>query len=1236
MKKILGLDLGTSSIGWALIKEENNETSILGLGSRIIPLNVDERDEFSAGNEISKNRKRTMRRTQRKGFDRYQLRRKALTDLLIGNGFFPGSDLLALDQLSLWGLRAKAVTQKVELKELGRILYHLNQKRGYKSSRKEENLDKKDTEYVAEVKSRHQDLKEKGLTIGQKFYPELEANPNYRIKQQVYPREAYIDEFNAILKQQQVYYPGIITDELINTLRDEIIYFQRNLKSQKGLVSVCDFEGFSTKDKEGREVFVGPKVAPRSSPLFQICKIWENINNLKLKNKKGEEFQFSLLQKEKIFEHLDNNERLTANDLFGILGINKNDGWYYDKLLLKGIQGNLTKTQIAKVLDNNNPWLRFELKVEIKEGEAFLVNKNTGEITNSDEIKVVSPELEHEPLYKLWHVIYSISDFEECKKVLREKFLFDELTAEKLTSIDFTKSGFGNKSTKAIRKILPYLMNGWVYSDACSFAGYNHSGSLTKDENLKRKLLDSIPLLPKNSLRQPVVEKILNQMINLVNAVIETYGRPDEIRVELARELKQSKEERNDTFKFLRKREKENDLIRNRLIEEYGIRATRNNVIKFRLFHEINGEESKLNAGCVYCGKPFGISDALRGDNVDVEHIIPKSLLFDDSQSNKTLSHRACNEAKGNKTAFDFMQHKGTIEMEAYIDRVDKLHKNGLIGKAKRGKLLMPASKIPNDFIERQIRETQYISRKAREILQQVCFNVWSTSGSVTEYLRSLWGWDDVLMNLQLPRHKEQELTEWVEWETGNGQIHKKEVIKGWTKRNDHRHHAIDAMVVACTRQGFIQRVNNLSSQGNRDEMYRELKANGENHRNGLTLLEKYLIAQKPFNTHQVQQKIAGILTSFKAGKKVASFGKRKIKKGGKTQVVQTGIVVPRGPLSEESVYGRIMTLQRNPKTNQVIYQPLKYLFANPHLIYKPEIKKLIEERLARFAGNTKSAFESVKKDPIYLDRENEIVLENASCYSAEYVIKYPVVGLKPNDVPYIIDGRIRQLVKERLENHSGNPKEAFKEPLWFDKEKSIKVNSVRMLTGLSSVEPVKWNENGLPIGYVKPGNNHHIAIYRDPNGQLVEHVCTFWHAVERRKFGIPAIIKDPGMVWSQILSKEKALPENFLQKMPDENLTFEVSMQQNEMFIMGLQQEEIDYALINNDKEKISKHLFRVQKLGSCYYVLRHHLETQIDDSAKAMQVGKFYRIRSFKAWESASPFKVYINYLGELKPAF
>jgi len=128
------------------------------------------------------------------------------------------------------------------LQQLGRILYHLNQKRGYKSSRSDANMDKKDTEYVATVKSRHQHVKDLGLTIGQYFFQEIQKNKYYRIKEQVFPREAYIEEFDTICKAQQKHYKEL-TGELIDEIKNDIIYFQRKLKSQKNLVSICEFEG---------------------------------------------------------------------------------------------------------------------------------------------------------------------------------------------------------------------------------------------------------------------------------------------------------------------------------------------------------------------------------------------------------------------------------------------------------------------------------------------------------------------------------------------------------------------------------------------------------------------------------------------------------------------------------------------------------------------------------------------------------------------------------------------------------------------------------------------------------------------------------------------------------------------------------------------------------------------------------------------------------------------------------
>lgn len=1244
-KKILGLDLGVASIGWSLIKENEQDREIIAMGTRVIPLDKDESDEFVKGNSMTKNQNRTLKRTQRKGYYRYTLRRKALTAELKKHGMFD-ENLFRIDKVVLWSLRSKAVTEKINLKELGRVLYHLNQKRGYKSSRNESNSEKKETEYIAEVKSRYQKLKEEGKTIGQKFYEELLRDKHYRIKQQIFPREAYIEEFDLIMKKQQEFYPEILNDDLIRHLRDDIIYFQRKLKSQKGLVSICDFEGFYTKNKEGKEIFVGPKVAHRSNPLFQIEKIWETINNISIKDRKNNEFPITLEQKEAIFNYLDNNEKLSKSDLFKILGISDKSGWFGNKMLAKGLQGNLTKVWIKKALEESNGYedlLKFTVNVKRKDGESYLVSRETGEVLTALPSEEISADFINEPLYKLWHTIYSISDLDECKNALIKKFNLEEQVAERLARIDFAKLSYGNKSVKAIRKILPYLMKGYLYSDAASFAGYNHSFSLTKNELTNKQLLDNIPLLQKNSLRQPVVEKILNQMIHLVNDIIdekrnwvskeERENGLFEIRIELARELKQSKEERNETFKNINKIERENKEIEKRLME-MGLRANRKNIIKYRLFNEISN--NKINAMCIYTGKMFSLTDALNGDEIDVEHIIPKSLLFDDSQSNKTLTFRNVNQEKGDLTAYDYMATKGEDKLNEYIERVNKLYKDGIISKTKRDKLLTPANKIPQDMIARQLRETQYVAKKAKEILEQISKNVWSTSGNIIAYLRRIWGWDDILMNLQIQRIKEfvqdplqEGITEIVEWETEAGQIHKKEVLKNWSKRDDNRHHAIDALVVACTKQSYIQRINTLSSQYTREELLTEVKNQSKELKEKLSLLDKYLILQKPFTTKQVEEKAAEILISFKPGKKVTTYGKRFIKKNGKKIKVQDKIIVPRGALSEESIYGKIKTLDFN--------KPIKFIFENPHLIFKSYIKDLVESRLAEFNGDVKKAISSLMKHPIYLDDAKTVELKYATCFKEEYVIKYPINSLEKKDVDFIVDKKVKELVEERLKAFNYKTKEAFKEPLYFDEKNNIPIKTIRLFTGLSAVEPLKTNSDGKPISFVKPGNNHHLAIYQDENGNKIPHICTFWHAVERKKYGFPVIIDNPSLIWDKIIDENsEKYSEDFLKKLPEDKWKLVLSLQQNEMFLLEIPNEYLDLGKMG--KASLSKRLFRVQKLtllsnGSINIWFRHHLESKIDDSEYSKKSKKYFNIQSINALEKINPIKVKLNRLGEIE---
>lgn len=1240
MKKILGLDLGSASIGWAVIAEniDNSKTKceILGMGSRIIPYEGTEGKDFAKGTGESRNSLRTKARTARKGYDRYQLRRKYLVDKLIKNQMYPDETTRSLPKMELWKLRNKAVHTPVSLMELGRLLLWLNQKRGYKSSRSDANLRKKDPEYVATVKSRHEKIKELNLTIGQYFYKELSADEFFKVKENIFPREAYIEEFDAICKTQQEFHHEILTNELIDQIRNEIIYYQRPLKSQKGLVSVCEFEGFWRMGKDGKEYFVGPKVAPKSSPLFQLAKMWENINNIKIGSRTGEDLKLTKEQKWAIFQHLDNNEKLTTADLLKILN-RKKENCYLNKQLAKGLNGNITKHAIRQCLGSSDIYenlLKLELKVVENEKEGYLYDRKTGEVLNSKPIKFIDPLVEQEPFYQLWHTIYSIHDQEECSQALQIKFNIEKPIADKLAAIDFSKHAFGNKSAKVIRKILPYLMEGDGYSEAMSYAGYNHSNSQTKDENLQRKLLEKMKPIPKNSLRQPIVEKILNQMVNVVNAVIEKYGKPDEIRVELARELKQSKEERNDADKAMSKRQRENDAITKRL-EEFGLRATRNNIIKWRLYEEIDNQDKKLNAICVYCGQPISLTEALKGNDVDIEHIIPKSKLFDDSQSNKTLAHRHCNKNKNDLTAYDFMKGKPEAVFNEYVDRVNLLYANHVIGKAKRDKLLMTESKIPDNFIDRQLRESQYIAKKAREILQTICHNVWSTSGTVTAELRHLWGWDDVTMNLQMPKYKELGLTEMVEWESEHGKNkHRKEVIIGWTKRDDHRHHAVDALTIACTKQGFIQRFNTLSAAKTREDMMFDVDQRSLEFKEKRSLLEKYIIGEQPLTVDEVEKAVSNILISFKSGKKVAVWGTRKIGKRGNKKVVQEKIIVPRGSLSEESVYGKIKKQEE---------KDYKYLFENPQLIFNPNIKAKVEERLLMFDGDVKKAITSLKEVPIYLDNEKTVVLEKAICLKDEYVIKYSV-DTNFNKTDKVVDPKIKEILQNRLKKFGGKEKEAFKDVQledktvikWYEDEGLERpIKSVRCFTGLSAVVPVKKDDEGKDIGFVKPGNNHHIAIYTDAEKNKQQHVCTFWHAVERKKYGVPVIIQNTNEVWDMIQSQpDGTYPESFLEMLPPPKLNLLVTMQQNEMFLLNLP-EELQKDLNVNDKSVLSKYLYLVWSVSDSDYWFRHHLETknsELKSVGKAKESSRYFRFQSLGSFFTSNPIKVRLNHLGDI----
>ena len=1182
-KHVLGLDLGVGSIGWCLIAldAQGDPAEILGMGSRVVPLtNLGDDKAFSKGKAFTANQKRTARRTMRRGFARYQLRRYRLRRELEKVGMLPDAALIQLPLLELWELRERAATagRRLTLPELGRVLCHINQKRGYRHVKSDaaaivgDEGEKKDSNsaYLAGIRANDEKLQDEHKTVGQYFAEQLRRSQSesptggisYRIKDQIFSRQRYIDEYDQIMAAQRVHYPDILTDEFIRMLRDEVIFMQRPLKSCKHLVSLCEFEkqekvmrvqqddGKGGRQLVERRVKFGPKVAPKSSPLFQLCRIYEAVNNIRLTRPDGSPRDIIPEERAKIVAHLQSSASLSFAALKKLL---KEKALIADQLTTKsGLKGNSTRVALASALQ---PYPQYhhllDMELETRMMTVQLTDEETGEVTER-EVAVVTDSYVRQPLCRLWHILYSIEERDAMRRALitqlgmKEEDL-DGGLLDQLYRLDFVKPGYGNKSAKFICKLLPQLQQGLGYSEACAAVGYRHSNSPTSEEITERTLLEKIPLLQRNELRQPLVEKILNQMINLVNALKAEYG-VDEVRVELARELKMSREERERMTIQNDKRKEANDEVAEK-IQKCGLYPTKSRIRKYRLWEEAGRQ-------CLYCGQSIEEEQCLNGDDMEVEHIIPKSVLYDDSYGNKTCACRRCNKEKGNRTALEYIRAKGW-EAE-YMDRINERLKEKKISYSKHQRLRWLKEDIPSDFLERQLRLTQYISRQAMAILQQGIRRVSASEGGVTARLRSLWGYDDILHTLNLDRYDSMGETERVSRE---GETTEKLRIKDWSKRKDHRHHAIDALVVASTRQGYIQRLNRVSSESEREAMSGEIEMQKVTKTDKLSLLERWLTQRPHLSVRAVSDKVAEILISYRPGKRVVTRGRniyrKKTADGREVTCVQRGVLVPRGELMEASLYGKILSQGR--------------------------------ERIVK---------------------------------------RYPLHTLKGE----VVDPRLRELIAEYNQEITSKVK-AKGAPLYLDAAEKQEVRSVRCYVDKPSVAkaiPIRFDECGRAITFVQSGNNHHLALYRTPKGKLVGSIVTFWDAVDRARYGIPLVITHPREVMEQVLQRGD-IPEQVLSLLPPSDWVFVDSLQQDEMVIIGLSDEELQRALEAQDYRKLSEHLYRVQKLSAGKYFIRYHLDTDVDEDNRSGRIPKFYQL-SLDAYKKNNVRKVRVDLLGRI----
>ena len=1086
------------------------------------------------------------------------------------------------------------------------------------------------------ISDRSKELYFNKQTVGQYLWASLEENPHISIKNKPFYRQDYLDEFEKIWETQAAFHKQL-TPELKQEIRDIIIFYQRPLKSKKSLISVCELEQRKVKatiDGKEKEITIGPKVAPKSSPVFQEFRIWQNLNNvLLIDNDTNEKRPLDEDERSLLYEELSIKAKLSKTEALKILN-KKGKQW---DLNYKELEGNRTQAILFDCYNRIITLTGHEecdfKKIKASEIRHYVstIFKNLGfstEILDFDP-SLKKHELEKQPMYQLWHLLYSYESDnsrtgnEALLRKLETTFGFPEEYATVLCDVVF-EDDYSNLSVKAMRNILPYLQAGNDYSQACADAGYNHSRrSLTKDELEEKVYKDKLELLPKNSLRNPVVEKILNQMINVINTIVAEYGKLDEIRIEMARELKSSAAEREKTTRAISQANIENQRIRDILEKEFALSyISRNDIIKYKLYEELEANGFKTLYSGTYIPK-----EKLFSKDFDIEHIIPKARLFDDSFSNKTLEARNINIAKSNKTAFDFVKGEyGDEGAEVYKKKLDMLLSKDVISKAKYNKLLMSEADIPSEFIARDLRNTQYIAKKAYEILSELVRTVTPTTGEITNRLREDWQLVDVMKELNFEKYQKLGLAEVVEDRDGR----KIKRIKDWTKRNDHRHHAMDALTIAFTKPAFIQYLNNLNARSNKSSSIYAIE-NKELHRDDNKLKFN---APIPINEFRVaaKQHLSSILISIKAKNKVMTQNVNKIKT--KQGVVRKIQLTPRGQLHNDTIYGT----KKRPIIKKVkVGAALDELTINK--ISSQAIREALLKRLSEYNGDAKKAFtgkNTLEKNPIYLNAGRTKTVPSL-VKTVEWESFHPTRKLIDKDlnVDKVVDKCIRNILKTRLEEFNGDAKKAFsnleENPIYLDQTKKIALKRVS-IEGVLSAIPLHTlkNQAGKPItgkdgkpvlgNYVQTSNNHHIAFYYDEDSNLQDNAVSFFEAAERKSQGIPVIDKDYNR---------------------DKGWRFLFTMKQNEYFVFpneatGFIPSEVDLTDEAN-YGIISPNLYRVQKMSriekgtsvSRDYWFRHHLETILNDDSR-LKNSAFKRINSLKPLEGI--IKVRINSIGKI----
>lgn len=763
----IGLDIGIASVGWAVLLPDR----ILALGVRAF-----DRAENEKGEPL--NLARRMNRTARTRLERRVLRLKRLRRVLHTAGLAASSDPIAFATPSRsrfdppndpWHLRAEALDRKLTPNEWARVLYHLVKHRGFYAARRSEMTE------PAETKS--EKAKEKlGLLAGVTRTEQLLSTGGYRTlgelaaKNEAFAQAkrnkagAYTNSFSRKLLREEVEMlfeaqrshgnPHASAD--LHAKVDELFWYQKPALSGEAVLRML---GYCTFEKDEYRAAKYSWSAERF--------VWlTRLNNLRV---------------------IHNGERrpLTEAERQAVIDL----PYKLNEVKYKQLRTALVKA-VGFPEEAGFAGLSYRQDAKKDPEEASLGQcKGWHELRRAFDRAGTGAWPRVSQDHALLDAIATALSIYKTDDELKPKLAGLGLAAteiEELIKIGF--SDFIQISLKALGKILPHMEAGERYDEACTKAGYNHSkpvANSTRSKYLpplfrdevrqigKRKKVIRVPIL----VRNPVVSRALNQARKVLNALIREYGSPIAVHVELSRDMSKSFEERRDIRKGQDVYKERKDAAQKQFIGDIGHEPRGQELMKYLLYRE-------QDAQCAYSQEALDLGRLLEIGYAEIDHILPYSRSYDDSQNNKVLVLARENRDKGDRTPFEYLDGASDSERWRRFEAWVRGHKG--LRRAKRERLLRRVfdEREAKEFAERNLNDTRYATRYfAAFVRDNLDFAegagevpVLTPSGGFTSFLRARWG---------LVKNREE----------------------------SDLHHALDACVVAAASPALIKRVSDYHRQ---------------------------------------------------------------------------------------------------------------------------------------------------------------------------------------------------------------------------------------------------------------------------------------------------------------------------------------------------------------------------------------------------------------------------------------